>query len=42
MGLRSVEKIHARAKKAKVTIESGLRDWPYGRAFTITTPTGTW
>ncbi|MCI4339210.1 MAG: VOC family protein [Thermoplasmata archaeon] len=38
--LRSVEKVYARAKKAKVKIESGLRDWPYGKAFTINDPDG--
>jgi catechol 2,3-dioxygenase-like lactoylglutathione lyase family enzyme len=38
--LRGVDRIYARAKKAKVTIESGIRDWPYGRAFTINDPDG--
>ncbi len=38
--LRPVEAIYARAKTAKVTIESPLRDWPYGRAFTINDPDG--
>ena len=38
--LRSVEKIYERAKKAKAKIESRLRDWPYGKAFTINDPDG--
>jgi catechol 2,3-dioxygenase-like lactoylglutathione lyase family enzyme len=38
--LRGVEKLYARAKKAKVTIESRLRKWPYGTAFTINDPDG--
>jgi catechol 2,3-dioxygenase-like lactoylglutathione lyase family enzyme len=38
--LRNVEKIYERAKKGKVKIESRLRDWPYGKAFTINDPDG--
>lgn len=38
--LRSVEKIYERAKKAKAKIENRLRDWPYGKAFTINDPDG--
>jgi catechol 2,3-dioxygenase-like lactoylglutathione lyase family enzyme len=38
--LRNVEGIYRRAKKAKVTIESPLRKWPYGTAFTINDPDG--
>jgi catechol 2,3-dioxygenase-like lactoylglutathione lyase family enzyme len=38
--LRGVEKVYERAKKAKVTIESRLRQWPYGKAFTINDPDG--
>ncbi len=38
--LRNVEGVYAKAKKARVTIESGLRAWPYGTAFTINDPDG--
>ncbi len=38
--LRSVERIYERAKKARVKIESRLREWPYGTAFTINDPDG--
>ncbi len=38
--LRGVERIYAQAKRARVKIESGLREWPYGTAFTINDPDG--
>jgi len=38
--LRYVDRIYEKARKAKVTIESRIRDWPYGRAFTINDPDG--
>jgi catechol 2,3-dioxygenase-like lactoylglutathione lyase family enzyme len=38
--LRNVERIYARAKRARATIESRLREWPYGTAFTINDPDG--
>ena len=38
--LRNVEGVFARARKAKVKIESRLRKWPYGTAFTINDPDG--
>jgi catechol 2,3-dioxygenase-like lactoylglutathione lyase family enzyme len=38
--LRSVERLYARAKRARVKIESRLRAWPYGTAFTINDPDG--
>jgi uncharacterized glyoxalase superfamily protein PhnB len=38
--LRNVEGIYAKARKAKATIESRLREWPYGTAFTINDPNG--
>lgn len=38
--LRNVEAIYARARKSKATIESGLRRWPYGTAFTVNDPDG--
>jgi len=38
--LRNVEKAFARARKAKVTIESPLREWHYGTAFTTNDPDG--
>lgn len=38
--LRSVERVYARARKAGVKIESRLRKWPYGTAFTINDPDG--
>jgi catechol 2,3-dioxygenase-like lactoylglutathione lyase family enzyme len=38
--LRNVEGLYERAKKAKATIESRLKEWPYGTAFTINDPDG--
>ncbi|HKN07328.1 MAG TPA: VOC family protein [Thermoplasmata archaeon] len=38
--LRNVEGVYHRAKKAKAEIESRLRKWPYGTAFTINDPDG--
>ncbi len=38
--LRNVERVYRRAKKAKAKIESRLRKWPYGTAFTINDPDG--
>lgn len=38
--LRGVEKLYERARKAGVKIESRLRRWPYGTAFTINDPDG--
>jgi catechol 2,3-dioxygenase-like lactoylglutathione lyase family enzyme len=38
--LRNVEKVYERAKKAKAEIESRIRDWPYGKAFTLNDPDG--
>jgi catechol 2,3-dioxygenase-like lactoylglutathione lyase family enzyme len=38
--LRSVEALYSRARKAKAKIESRLRKWPYGTAFTINDPDG--
>jgi catechol 2,3-dioxygenase-like lactoylglutathione lyase family enzyme len=38
--LRNVEGVYARAKKVKAKIESPLRKWPYGTAFTINDPDG--
>jgi catechol 2,3-dioxygenase-like lactoylglutathione lyase family enzyme len=38
--LRNVEGVYARAKRAKAKIESRLRKWPYGTAFTINDPDG--
>jgi catechol 2,3-dioxygenase-like lactoylglutathione lyase family enzyme len=38
--LRNVEGVYARARKAKATIESPLRKWPYGTAFTVDDPDG--
>lgn len=38
--LRAVEKIYRKARKARVKIESGLKEWPYGTAFTINDPDG--
>ncbi len=38
--LRNVEGVYRKAKKAKATIESPLRKWPYGTAFTINDPDG--
>lgn len=38
--LRNVEGVYARARKAKAKIESKLRKWPYGTAFTVNDPDG--
>ena len=38
--LRNVEGVYARARKTRVKIESRLREWPYGTAFTINDPDG--
>ena len=38
--LRNVERVYERARKAKVKIESRLKEWPYGKAFTINDPDG--
>ena len=38
--LRNVEGVYARARKAGAKIESRLREWPYGTAFTINDPDG--
>jgi catechol 2,3-dioxygenase-like lactoylglutathione lyase family enzyme len=38
--LRGVEKIYLKAKKAGAKIESRLREWPYGTAFTVNDPDG--
>jgi catechol 2,3-dioxygenase-like lactoylglutathione lyase family enzyme len=38
--LRNVEGIYARARKARAKVESRLREWPYGTAFTINDPDG--
>jgi catechol 2,3-dioxygenase-like lactoylglutathione lyase family enzyme len=38
--LRNVEALYARARKAKAHIESRLRRWPYGTAFTLNDPDG--
>jgi catechol 2,3-dioxygenase-like lactoylglutathione lyase family enzyme len=38
--LRGVERLYERAKKARAKIESRLREWPYGTAFTINDPDG--
>jgi catechol 2,3-dioxygenase-like lactoylglutathione lyase family enzyme len=38
--LRNVKGVYARARKAKAKIESRLRKWPYGTAFTINDPDG--
>ena len=38
--LRGVERLYERARRAKVPIESRLRQWPYGTAFTINDPDG--
>lgn len=38
--LRPVERLYERAKKKRVKIESRLREWPYGTAFTINDPDG--
>jgi catechol 2,3-dioxygenase-like lactoylglutathione lyase family enzyme len=38
--LRGVESVYKRARKAKATIESRIRKWPYGTAFTVNDPDG--
>lgn len=38
--LRNVDGVYAKARKAKAPIESRIRNWPYGRAFTINDPDG--
>jgi catechol 2,3-dioxygenase-like lactoylglutathione lyase family enzyme len=38
--LRNVEGLYAKARKVRATIESRLREWPYGTAFTINDPDG--
>jgi catechol 2,3-dioxygenase-like lactoylglutathione lyase family enzyme len=38
--LRGVEATYERAKKARAKVESRLREWPYGTAFTINDPDG--
>jgi catechol 2,3-dioxygenase-like lactoylglutathione lyase family enzyme len=38
--LRNVEGVYARARKVKARIESRLREWPYGTAFTLNDPDG--
>jgi catechol 2,3-dioxygenase-like lactoylglutathione lyase family enzyme len=38
--LRNVEGLYARARKVKAKIESPLRKWPYGTAFTLNDPDG--
>jgi catechol 2,3-dioxygenase-like lactoylglutathione lyase family enzyme len=38
--LRNVDAIYERAKKSKAEIESRIKEWPYGRAFTINDPDG--
>jgi catechol 2,3-dioxygenase-like lactoylglutathione lyase family enzyme len=38
--LRNVERVYARAREVKAKIESRLRTWPYGTAFTINDPDG--
>jgi catechol 2,3-dioxygenase-like lactoylglutathione lyase family enzyme len=38
--LRNVEGVYAKARRAKAKIESRLRKWPYGTAFTINDPDG--
>lgn len=38
--LRAVEKVFQLAKKTRAKIESPLKDWPYGTAFTINDPDG--
>ena len=40
VALRSVEKVYARAKRAKAWIESPLMKMPYGTAFMIIDPDG--
>jgi len=38
--LRPVENLYKRARKVKAKIESPMRKWPYGTAFTINDPDG--
>jgi len=38
--LRNVKGVYLRAKQAKAQIESRLKEWPYGTAFTINDPDG--
>ncbi|MGC2289310.1 MAG: VOC family protein [Thermoplasmata archaeon] len=38
--LRNVAGVYARARRAKAKIESRLRKWPYGTAFTLNDPDG--
>jgi len=38
--LRNVDGVYAKAKKVGAKIESRLRKWPYGTAFTINDPDG--
>lgn len=38
--LRNVAGIYRRARKVKAPIESRLREWPYGTAFTLNDPDG--
>ena len=38
--LRNVKRVYEKAKRAKAAIESRLREWPYGTAFTINDPDG--
>jgi catechol 2,3-dioxygenase-like lactoylglutathione lyase family enzyme len=38
--LRPVESLYKRARKVKAKIESPLRKWPYGTAFTVNDPDG--
>lgn len=38
--LNGVDRIYEKAKRARVKIESRIREWPYGRAFTVNDPDG--
>jgi catechol 2,3-dioxygenase-like lactoylglutathione lyase family enzyme len=38
--LRNVQRVYERAKKVRAPIESRLREWPYGTAFTLNDPDG--
>lgn len=38
--LRNVRGVYEKARKARVEIESRLKEWPYGTAFTINDPDG--
>jgi uncharacterized glyoxalase superfamily protein PhnB len=38
--LRNVDGVYEKAKKTKATIESRIKNWPYGRAFTVNDPDG--